>query len=195
MALYSPPSRNYPQELPDYWRFEDGTVRTDLQSLTDAELNALGWHGPITMPEDIPNTSSFTHNYTWNRDTLSFDVEELDQQEKQKRVDYRQFWYSLVNGVRFVSADGSTDGNGEMNTGGIAYQKIKNSAKVSLEANVAATEFIALLSDARSGDVNVEKLQESLLEILSTISFTAEELAEMKLVFTKSGMFAAYTLT
>ena len=193
-AQYSPPNRNYPQELPDYWRFEDGTVRTDLQSLTDSELEALGWHGPITMPKDISDTSSFTHNYTWNRDTLSFDVEEIDEYNKQKRVDYKQFWNSLVNGVNVVS----TDENEEItpaNSGGIAYQKIKNSAKVSLEANVAATEFIALLSDAKSGDANVEKIQGSLLEILSAISFTAEELAEIQQAFTESGMFAVYTLS
>ena len=92
----------------------------------------------------------------------------------------------------------STDENEEItpaNSGGIAYQKIKNSAKVSLEANVAATEFIALLSDAKSGNANVEKIQGSLLEILSAISFTAEELAEIQQAFTENGMFAVYTLS
>ena len=191
--LYSPPSRNYPQELPDRWRFEDGTVRTDLQELSDVELEALGWHGPITMPEDIEDTSYYTHDYIWNRETLSFVVVEVDEYSKRKRVDYKKFWNSLVNGVSVES----TDENGEptfVTTGGIAYQKIKDTAKVSLEANVIATEFIALLSDAKSGDANVEKIQEVLLEILSTISFTDEELAEIQKAFTVSGMFAIYTL-
>jgi hypothetical protein len=191
--LYSPPSRNYPQELPDRWRFEDGTVRTDLQELSDAELEALGWHGPITMPEDIEGTLYYTHDYIWNRETLSFVVVEVDEYTKQRRVNYKQFWNSLVNGVDIEF----TDENGELtfvNSGGIAYQKIKNTAKVSLEVNVIATEFIALLSDAKSGDADAEKIQEVLLEILSTISFTAEELAEIQQAFTESGMFAVYTL-
>ena len=47
--LYSPPSGDYPQELPDRWRFGDGTVRTDLRILSNLELAALGWTGPITM--------------------------------------------------------------------------------------------------------------------------------------------------
>lgn len=191
--LYSPPSRNYPQELPDRWRFEDGTIRTDLQELSDAELEALGWHGPITMPEDIEGTSYYTHDYIWNRETLSFVVVEVDEYTKQRRVNYKQFWNSLVNGTYIKS----TDENGEptvVNTGGIAYQKIKDTAKVSLEANVIATEFIALLSDAKYGDADVEKIQEVLLEILSTIPFTAEELAEIQQAFTYCGMFAVYTL-
>jgi hypothetical protein len=50
MKLYSPPTFGYPQELPDRWRFEDGTVRTDLQSLSDTQLNQLNWLGPISNP-------------------------------------------------------------------------------------------------------------------------------------------------
>lgn len=195
MAQYSPPNRNYPQELPDRWRFEDGTVRTNLQELSDAELEALGWHGPITMPENIEGTSKYTHNYFWNPETLSFDTVELSEYEKQERVDYKGFWNYLLNGISFyVETTDENESPTRTNTGGIAYQKIKDTAKVSLEANVIATEFIALLSDAKSGDADVKKIQEVLLEILSTISFTAEEIAEIQTIFTESGMFAVYTL-
>jgi hypothetical protein len=176
MALYSPPSRNYPQELPDYWRFEDGTVRTDLQTLTNTQLKALGWHGPITMPQDIEGTSFYTHNYTWNSETVSFDVEEVSQYEKQRRVDYRGFWNGLINGSG-------------------AYQKIKDSAKTSLEVNTVVTEFIALITDAKSGNANVEKIQAALTEILSVVTFTASELTEIQNLFVSSGMFAVYTLS
>lgn len=48
--LYSPPTGGYPQEVPDYWRFADGTVRRDLQSLSPQALNNLGWTGPISIP-------------------------------------------------------------------------------------------------------------------------------------------------
>jgi hypothetical protein len=50
MKLYSTPAFGYPQELPDRWRFQDGTVRTDLQSLSDTQLNQLNWLGPISNP-------------------------------------------------------------------------------------------------------------------------------------------------
>jgi len=48
--LFSPPTGGYPQEVPDYWRFADGTVRKDLQSLSPEALNNLGWTGPIHTP-------------------------------------------------------------------------------------------------------------------------------------------------
>lgn len=48
--LYSTPLGGAPQPLPSYWRFEDGTVRTDLPDLSDEELAKLGWLGPIEPP-------------------------------------------------------------------------------------------------------------------------------------------------
>jgi hypothetical protein len=48
--LYSPPGGNHPQELPDRWRFTNGEVRTDLKSLTTAQLKSLDWTGPIYVP-------------------------------------------------------------------------------------------------------------------------------------------------
>ena len=48
--LYSTPLGGSPQPLPPYWRFEDGTVRTDLPDLSDEELAKLGWVGPIEPP-------------------------------------------------------------------------------------------------------------------------------------------------
>lgn len=87
---YSPPSRNYPQELPDYWRFEDGTIRTDLPELSDEELVNLGWNGPIQMPP-TPGTSYFTHYYEWNSETLSFDAFELSELEKKKELIIKDF--------------------------------------------------------------------------------------------------------
>lgn len=173
-SLYSPPSRNYPQALPNRWRFEDGTVRTDLQTLSDSELNALDWHGPITMPEDIPNTSYFTHNYTWNRDTLVFDTQEISSWEKEQRVDYQKFWDMLLD----------TD----------AYTRIKSSASTTLSINTTVSEFIALFTDAKMGHANVAKVQQSLNDVLSSITFPSAELTQIQTAFTRSGMFAAYTL-
>ena len=38
VKLYSPPTGNTPQELPDYWRFENKAIRKDLTEIDDAEL-------------------------------------------------------------------------------------------------------------------------------------------------------------
>jgi hypothetical protein len=168
------PNGAYPQDLPDYWRFEDGTLRRDLPELTDEELEELGWFGPIETPP-IAGTSPFTHSYEWNSETLSFDVTELDEFEKRRRVNYQAFWDSLINTS--------------------AYATIKATASQSLEVNTVATEFIALLGDAKNGHANVEKIQEILLEIVENIPFSEEELEEIQEIFVNSGMFAVYTLS
>ena len=187
-GMYSPPNGNDPQVLPDSWResLPDGPIRTDLPDLTDAELNALGWKGPIVMPT---NLGYFTHDHKWNKETREYDVTEISEYDKQRRVGYQQFWNFLVDGVPLL------DENGELvKTDGIAFKKIKTAASQSLVANTLATEFIALMSDAKNGHANITKIQEVLLEIVENITFTEEELAEIQTAFTRSGMFAIYTL-
>ena len=187
---YSPPNGNDPQTIPDLWResLPDGPIRTDLPDLTDAELNALDWKGPIQMPP-FAGTSYFTHDYQWNKETREYDVTELSEYDKQKRVQYQQFWDLLINGVPLL------DENGELvKTGGIVFKKIKTAASQSLLANTLATEFIALMSDAKRGQANIIKIQEVLTDIISGIAFNEEELAEIQTAFTQSGMFAIYTL-
>lgn len=169
--LYSPPDRSYPQKLPNYWKFEDGTIRTDLQTLSDDELHALGWHGPIEMPSP---ESYFVYRNVWNSETLSFDYIELDEFEKRRNVNYQNFWDTLVE-TSF-------------------YKKIKDESKLSLEMNVLSTEFIALIGDAKQGVPRVEHIQNTLNEILSLISLTNEDYQEIQQIFINSGMFSVYTL-
>jgi hypothetical protein len=63
-------------------------------------------------------------------------------------------------------------------------------------SNTLATEFIALMSDAKMVIANVEKIQQSHLnEIVSKyFLLLIPELAEIQTAFTESGMFAVYTL-
>ena len=168
------PNGAYPQDLPDYWRFEDGTLRRDLPELTDEELEELGWFGPIEFPP-FEGTSYYTHSFEWNSETISFDATELDEFEKRRGVNYQLFWDGLINTS--------------------AYSTIKATASQSLEVNTVATEFIALLGDAKNGRANVEKIQEILLEIVENIPFSEEELEEIQEIFVNSGMFAVYTLS
>jgi hypothetical protein len=173
-GMFSPPNGNHPQAIPDLWRSAPGEeVRTDLPSLSNEELNALGWKGPIEMPP-TPGTSYFTHSYEWNKETREYDATELDEFEKIKKVNYQIFWDNLINTS--------------------AYAKIKSSASQSLATNTLATEFIAFLSDAKNGNSNVTKIQEDLLEIIKNVQFTVEEFEEIQTAFTESGMFIIYTL-
>lgn len=167
------PNGAYPQQLPDYWKFSDGTIRTDLPELSDPELESLGWFGPIEMPP-TPGTSYYTHSYEWNSETLSFDSTELDSYEKERRIDYNRFWNSLVEST--------------------AYQTIRSAATQSLEVNVYCTEFIALISDAKMKNPNKAKIQESIGNIFNNIPFSNDELLEVQKIFEDSGMFAVYTL-
>ena len=171
---YSPPNGNDPQTIPDLWRPAPGEeIRTDLPDLTDAELNALDWKGPIQMPP-FAGTSHFTHDYQWNNETREYDATEVTEYEKQIRVQYQQFWDLLLN----------TN----------AYTTIKTASTQSLQANTLATEFIALMSDAKRGKANIIKIQEVLTDIISGIPFNEEELAEIQTAFTQSGLSVIYTL-
>ena len=171
MSFYSPPDRAYPQVLPDRWKFEDGTVRTDLKTLSDDELNALGW-----VKIDMPTESSyFTHDNNWNAETLSFVYTEIDTDEKERRVSYIKFWDILLDTS--------------------VYQTLKTAASLKLSTNVLLTEFIALLDDAKRGYGKRSKIQESITAILADVTLSLDELAELQTVFNSTGMSSIYTLT
>ena len=126
-GMYSPPNGNHPQTLPDLWRDGDDIVRDDLPSLTDEQLNDLGWKGPIQMPP-LSGTSFFTHTYEWNSETREWASFELSTLDKEKNVEYEKFWDLFID----------TD----------FYNKLKTTASTKLATNVLYTEFIALLDDA-----------------------------------------------
>ena len=48
--LYSPPNGSQPFELPDFWDFKNGTVINNLQTLSDQDLQLLGFDGPFYDP-------------------------------------------------------------------------------------------------------------------------------------------------
>jgi hypothetical protein len=192
-GMYSPPNGNEPQILPDFWKEDlpDGTsvTRTDLPYLTNEELNSLGWKGPIKMPPGSnPGTSFFTHSYQWNSETREYDAIELSNTEKQNMVNYQVFW-NLLMGTTITDLNNSV-----ITTTGVAYNKIKNLSKESLTINVLATELISLLNDAKNGQANITRIQENLLELFQEISFTQEEIEEIEIAFTISGMYSIYIL-
>ena len=86
---YLPPGGDFPQGLPDYWRFDNGVVREDLKYLTTDKLNELGWLGPYTYP--VPKnpkdaTQPFDYDpevqkYIWDKVELKFYIVNMDENE------------------------------------------------------------------------------------------------------------------
>lgn len=174
-GMFSPPNKKEPQLIPDYWKETPTSLPvTNLPDLTDEELNSLGWKGPIQTPP-LPGTSYLTHKFIWNQSTREYEAIELSDYEKRLSVNYQYFWDKLLDSL--------------------AYAKIKSESVQSLATNTIVTEFIALISDAKQGKPNVEKIQSSLLEILSAISFTDDELSEINLILTESNMLSIYSLS
>lgn len=135
--LYSPPSGDYPQELPDRWRFGDGTVRTDLQSISNEELISLGWSGPISflIPRQLDE----------NGNDL---IESWDYDPK----NYKPVWYKAEK--RFVVVEINVDDtpylSGEhikLNVGPSDWETFKRTVLVSpsLNAYIASVMLVAPL--------------------------------------------------
>jgi hypothetical protein len=99
---YCPPTGAPPEELPDYCRFFNGVIRTDLQTLGDTELNLWGWDGPFTYPkakqtikteglsEDRLNELSEDENYIFDEDTDTFTSVNFDYDSET----HKSVWYS-----------------------------------------------------------------------------------------------------
>ena len=88
--------------------------------------------------------------------------------------DYVAFWDALV---------GST-----------VYASIREQSFTSLPMNTLATEFIALLGDAKAGRPNDAAIQASIAAILATGTFTEAHLAELGDALQVGHLEAVYTL-
>ena len=89
--------------------------------------------------------------------------------------DYLAFWDALM---------GST-----------VYGAIREQSFVSLPMNTLATEFIALIGDAKAGRANEAAIQASMSAILSTGTFTEEQLTELGAALAAGNLDGIYTLT
>ena len=100
---YCPPTGDTPQWLPDYCRFENGTIRRDLQTLDDEELHVWGWEGPFYEPvakRVIKNTEELSTEYVNElMNSESFEYNEENQEWVSVTYDYdfethKVVWYS-----------------------------------------------------------------------------------------------------
>ena len=171
---FSPPNGAYPQEVPEKWVLDDGSIQENLQELTDDQLNALGWTGPIDFPE--PHVY-YSNNVEWNKETKSFDIIPLgeDQEDEIKsRIDYKSLWDEFTSSA--------------------AYTRIKNYSFTSLEANVILTELISHITDGKLyKQVVKSEIQAKLDYFTNNLVFTADELSEVNAIFIKTGFAALFT--
>jgi len=102
IKYYCPPTGGHPQELPDYWKFFNGVIRTDLQTLGDTELNLWGWDGPFThltakqtintanLSEERIGELSEDENYIFDDATDTFTSVNFDYDPET----HKSVWYS-----------------------------------------------------------------------------------------------------
>ena len=173
----------YPEEISGSYVTVYGERFGNLEELTDAELEELGFYS-IELPEGLykiknqegkyPPEEHWTNSYTWYRPTMEFIVEEKSLEQKISQIDYTTFWNELSETS--------------------AYDKIREGAMISLPVNTVATELIALFTDAKSGNIKVEKIQNCLDFIFTNIAFTEAELQKIQEIFVGTGMHYQYTI-
>jgi hypothetical protein len=74
------------------------------------------------------------------------------------------------------------------------YASIREQSFVSLPMNTLATEFIALVGDAKAGRANEAAIQGSMSAILSTGTFTEAQLTELGAALAAGNLDGIYTL-
>jgi len=75
------------------------------------------------------------------------------------------------------------------------YGSIREQSFVSLPMNTLATEFIALIGDAKAGRPNEAAIQASMDAILGTGTFTEDDLAELQGVLEAGNLDDVYSLS
>lgn len=111
-------------------------------------------HGPISQPDMIPITSYDTSllGKIWTND------EWLDPPPIPPAPSYAAFWDALLTST--------------------VYASIRTQSMASLPMNTLATEFIALIGDAKDGRPNEAAIQASMSAIFTTGTFTTADAAE-----------------
>lgn len=176
----------HPEEIHGgIYRTVNGDFFNDLDLLSDAELEELGFH-LIELPEGYykikngggkyPPQEYWTYSYTWYRPTSEFIISERTIEDIKRMIDYERFW----NDFSETSA----------------YDKIREQSMISLPVNTVATELISLFSEATKSfeKVKESRIQNCLNFIFANIEFTSEELQEIQEIFVGTGMNYQYTI-
>lgn len=152
-----------PAPLPARVRLSNGLTRTDSSTYTSEEISEWGYVGPINKPAYDPSIEAIF----WSeadaaylvRQLVTEEIEASRLQELRSQANYLAFWDALVSST--------------------VYDAIREQSFVSLPMNTLATEFIALLGDAKAGRPNEAAIQASMEAILATGTFSDAQLVEL----------------
>ena len=75
------------------------------------------------------------------------------------------------------------------------YASLREQSFTSLPLNTLATEFIALIGDAKAGRANETAIQQSMTAILATGTFTEEQLGELGAALAAGNLDGIYALS
>jgi hypothetical protein len=74
------------------------------------------------------------------------------------------------------------------------YASIREQSFTSLPMNTLATEFIALMGDAKAGRANEAAIEQSMAAVLFTGTFTEAHLAELQVALETGNLSSIYPL-
>ena len=137
----------------------------NLRVMTDEALAEIGWFPAPPRP----NPENDFQEVIWDGNLKEYRLE-----FKKDGAVYKTFWNELM-----------TSG---------AYGTLKAAASTDLIINTLCTEFIALIADAKFAEPNVPAIQTSLTQIISSVEFSIEDLAEIQALFNATGLNQIYTL-
>jgi hypothetical protein len=177
MALYSL-NGALPAPIPARVRLSNGLTRTGPSTYTSEEISEWGYIGPIDEPAYDPSIEAIF----WSeadaaylvRQLVAEEIEANRLQELRSQSNYLVFWDALMAST--------------------VYGAIREQSFVSLPVNTLATEFIALLGDAKAGRPNETAIQASMDAILATGTFTTAQLTELQTALVAGHLEGIYTL-
>ena len=130
-------------------------------------------HDPATqnLNQATPTLVDGQWLQTWEVTDAS--AEEITERQR-AAADYLAFWDALMTSS--------------------VYGSIREQSFVSLPMNTLATEFIALIGDAKAGRANEAAIQASISAILSVGTFSEEQLQELGAAFVAGNLDSIYTI-
>jgi hypothetical protein len=178
-----------PNQIAEIFPYSIGNLRRDSPNVSfprnpsDALLASYDVFPVVTQapPEHDPATQNLNQatpmlvDGQWLQTWEVTDASGEEIAERQRAAaDYNTFWDALM-----VST---------------IYTSIREQSFVSLPMNTLATEFIALIGDAKAGRANEAAIQSSMAAILATGTFTEAELLDLNEALKQGNLDSLYTL-
>jgi hypothetical protein len=178
-----------PNQIAEIYPYSIGNLRRDNPNVSfprnpsDALLASYNVFPvvPLAPPDYDPITQNLSQttptlvNGQWLQTWQVTDASAEEIFERQRAAaDYLAFWDALMTSS--------------------VYGAIREQSFVSLPMNTLATEFIALIGDAKAGRANEAAIQASMAAILATGTFTDDELVELQAALAAGNLDGIYTL-